>query len=305
MSSLDHLLREAVLQLRDAGVTTPEVDARLLAAHALHLNSSEVQLKALTGMDLSEEQQERVTSLVADRAQRIPLQHLTGEAAFRHLELRVGPGAFIPRPETETLVDIVLEYLGAKARVQPRLIDLGTGSGAIAAALAHEIPGATVWAVELSETASAWAKLNFENLPAGSAAVELLREDLAQARRIKNKTGPLDVVVSNPPYIPADMVPQEEEVRLHDPELALYGGGTDGLVLPRAVIETAAELLETGGLLVMEHAEVQAQQLAADLDKDPRFHQVRTHQDLTGRDRATSAVLTGTALSAWENTGRE
>lgn len=292
---LDQLLREAVRRLTQAEITSPRVDAELLASHVLGLSRGELALKALTGLQVGAPEAERFHDLVAERCRRTPLQHLTGTAPFRALELRVGPGVFIPRPETETVVEWVLERL---CRLQqegisrPRVVDLGTGSGAIAAAVASEQPSAEVHAVELSEEAAAWAQLNFEALPAGAAPVRLHQGDLRDAPEILGDlSGTFDVVVSNPPYIPPDMVPTEVEVREHDPEMALYGGGEGGLELPFAVVAAAEQLLHTGGWFIMEHAEAQAVAIAEHCAQRPGLDVVTTHQDLTGRDRATSAVL--------------
>lgn len=290
MADLQNLLRQAVTQLQHAQVPSARTDAELLAGHVLGLSRSQLQLKAVTGMEVSDDDAERLAELLTERARRIPLQHLTGTAPFRRLELKVGPGAFIPRPETETVVQAALDELirleSAGVR-RPRVVDLGTGSGAIAAAIASEHPSAEVHAVELSAEAASWAELNFADLPSGSAEVTLHREDLRNFP--DGWEAEFDVVVSNPPYIPADMVPQEEEVRVHDPELALYGGGSDGLELPRAVIIAAQRLLVPGGWFIMEHAEVQAPALQQICRAQPQLSQVTTHQDLTGRDRATSA----------------
>ncbi len=170
------------------------------------------------------------------------------------------------------------------------MVDLGTGSGAIAGSIAHEVPGAEVHAVEFSEFAHAWAARNL--LPLG---VHLVRGDLRDA--LPEHNGTFDVVVSNPPYIPAEAVPNEPEVALHDPPEALYGGGADGMDLPTAAAASAARLLGPGGYFVMEHAEVQAGWIAAMLERSGLWAEVATHRDLNGRDRATSAVLAGPAAS--------
>jgi release factor glutamine methyltransferase len=163
-------------------------------------------------------------------------------------------------------------------------VDLGTGSGAIAGSIAHEVPGAEVHAVEYSEFAHAWAAKNLAPL-----GVHLLRGDLRDA--LAEHNGTFDVVVSNPPYIPAEAIPNEPEVALHDPPEALYGGGADGMELPTAAAASAARLLVPGGYFVMEHAEVQSEWIAAMLNRTGVFAEVTTHRDLNGKDRATSAVL--------------
>lgn len=285
---LDEILREAAARLTAAGVPSPRVDAELLLAHVLGEGRGRACALALAGASVDHETADRFRSLVDERARRVPLQHLTGRAPFRGLELRIGPGAFIPRPETEQVAEVALDHLRSLAAARPRVIDLGTGSGALAAAIAAEHPGAEVHAVELSEQAAAWAQQNLE-----AHGVILHRRDLRDVPQ-EWEAG-FDVVVSNPPYIPADMVPVEVEVREHDPQMALYGGGRDGLEMPLAVVDSAARLLMSGGWMIMEHAEVQARAIGARLVDDPRFTQVRTHRDLSGRDRATSAVRTDTA----------
>lgn len=274
---MEEALRAAERQLRDAGVPSPRVDAELLAAHLLGVSRGRLRALALTGAAVPE----GYTALVDERARRVPLQHLTGRASFRRIELSVGPGVFVPRPETETVAQLVIDR--AAGLDAPRIVDLGTGSGAIAAAVADEVPGAEVFAVELSDLALAWAGPNLE--PFG---VRLVQGDLATA--LPEHDGSFDVVVSNPPYIPADAVPLEPEVAEHDPSMALYGGGADGMDLPRAAARTAARLLRPGGYFVMEHAEVQAPWIAAFLGRMGGWSAVTTHQDLGGRDRATSAV---------------
>jgi release factor glutamine methyltransferase len=263
-------------------VPSPRVDAELLAEHLLGVGLG--RLRALMLGDSPAP--EGYADLVAERAQRIPLQHITGVAHFRYLELSVGPGVFIPRPETESVVQLVIDRL--QGMPHPKVVDLGTGSGAIAGSIAHEVPGAEVYAVEYSEFAHAWAAKNL--LPLG---VHLVRGDLRDALPEHNAT--FDVVVSNPPYIPAEAIPNEPEVALHDPPVALYGGGADGMELPTAAAASAARLLVPGGYFVMEHAEVQSQWIAAMLDRSGLWSEVRTHLDLNGKDRATSAVLAPSA----------
>ncbi|WP_104179011.1 peptide chain release factor N(5)-glutamine methyltransferase [Arthrobacter sp. B0490] len=277
---MEEALRAAERQLRDAGVPSPRVDAELLAAHLLGVSRGRLRALALTGAAAPD----GYAALVDERARRVPLQHLTGTASFRRVVLSVGPGVFVPRPETETVAQLVIDR--AAGLDTPKIVDLGTGSGAIAAAVADEVPGAEVYAVELSDLALAWAGPNLA--PFG---VHIVQGDLATA--LPEHDGSFDVVVSNPPYIPADAVPLEPEVAEHDPRMALYGGGADGMELPRAAALTAARLLAPGGYFVMEHAEVQAPWIAGFLEQMGRWTTVTTHQDLSGRDRSTSAVLAG------------
>lgn len=279
--SLADAVREATAVLAAAGVPSPKVDAELLAGHLLGVGPG--RLRALLLGDSPAP--EGYAGLVAERARRIPLQHITGVAYFRYLELAVGPGVFIPRPETESVVQLVIDWLAQRpgAAGRPKVVDLGTGSGAIAGSIAHEVPDAEVYAVEYSEFAHAWAAKNL--LPLG---VRLLRGDLRTA--LPEHDASFDVVVSNPPYIPAEAVPNEPEVALHDPPEALYGGGADGMELPTAAAASAARLLKPGGYFVMEHAEVQSGWIARMMERSGHWSGIATHQDLNGRDRATSAL---------------
>lgn len=278
--SLAAAVSEATAILRDAGVTSPRVDAELLADHLLGVG-----LGRLRAMMLGDTPAPvGYAELVAERAQRIPLQHITGVAHFRYLELAVGPGVFIPRPETESVVQLVIDHV--KGMAHPRIVDLGTGSGAIAGSIAHEVPGAEVHAVEYSPFAHAWAARNLAPL-----GVKLVLGDLRNA--LPELNGTFDVVISNPPYIPAEAIPNEPEVALHDPPEALYGGGADGMELPTAAAASAARLLVPGGYFVMEHAEVQAGWIAGMMQRSGAWSEITTHLDLNGKERATSGVLAG------------
>lgn len=278
---LAQVLGAATAALEAAKVPSPRVDAELLAAHVLGISRGRLASMVMMGECFSAGDAEAYAHLVSRRATRIPLQHLTGLAHFRYLELAVGPGVFVPRPETESVVQLAIDF--AAGLQHPLLVDLGTGSGAIAGSLAHELPGARVHAVELSEDAFGYAARNLEPL-----GVHLVKGDLSDA--FAELDGTCDVVVSNPPYIPANAVPREPEARDHDPAMALYGGGEDGMVLPRAAEASAARLLRPGGFFVMEHAEVQAEAMAAMFAASGNWEKIQTHLDLTGRDRATSGV---------------
>jgi release factor glutamine methyltransferase len=277
-------LQRATTVLASAGVQAPRVDAELLAGHVLGLRRGGVQAKALAGALLDAEQLIALTELVERRAAREPLQHITGVAPFRHLELAVGPGVFVPRPETEFVTQLAIDALLAVASPQPVAVDLGTGSGAIALSLATEVPHAMVTGVEVSPMAYVWTRQNFRTV--GGANARSVFSDLAHA--IPEADGTVDVVVSNPPYIPLGAIPRDPEVRLHDPEIALYGG-EDGLDVVRDVSTTARRLLRPGGTLVLEHGELQAAAIAALLEADG-WSAVASHRDLLGRDRATTAL---------------
>ncbi|TWD56984.1 release factor glutamine methyltransferase [Arthrobacter sp. AG367] len=281
--SLADAVSEATAILRDAGVPSPRVDAELLADHLLNVGLGRLRAMMLGDVPAPEGYE----ALVAERAGRTPLQHITGVAHFRYLELAVGPGVFIPRPETESVVQLAIDHV--KDMQRPRIVDLGTGSGAIAGSIAHEVPGAEVHAVEFSPFAHAWAAKNLAPL-----GVNLVLGDLRDA--FPELNGTVDVVVSNPPYIPAEAIPNEPEVALHDPPEALYGGGADGMELPTAAAASAARLLRPGGYFVMEHAEVQSGWIAAMLARTGSWTAITTHLDLNGRERATSAVLADQAI---------
>jgi len=304
-------VRAAARHLAEAGVPSPDADALELAAHVLGLEAGEVRrLMVLGGTTLPD----AYTRLVDERAARVPLQHLTGRAHFRRLTLSVGPGVFVPRPETEVLVELALaevdrllqpspapnesfgaERSGAPTRSRPgdasgtervvRVADLCSGSGAIPLAVKDERPDVEVRGVELSPEAHAWSVANRDRL---GLDVELVEGD-ASGRCLPDWEGCVDVVTVNPPYIPVGQVPLDPEVRDHDPELALYGGSEDGLAIPLAVARRAGDLLRPGGLLLVEHADSQGRSLPARLARTGLWVQVADHDDLTGRPRVTTA----------------
>jgi len=281
-NALTAVLERAVTILEAAGITGARVDAELLVGHVLGYSRGGVQAKALTGVVLSSDDAVTIAGLVERRAAREPLQHITGVAPFRNLELAVGPGVFVPRPETEQVAQFAIDALRAVASESPLAVDLGTGSGAIALAMATEVPHARVWGVEVSPLAFVWTKQNFKLAPNATPVFI----DLADA--LPSLDGTVDVVISNPPYIPVGAIPRDPEVRLYDPEIALYGG-EDGLDIVRNVSTTALRLLHTGGTLVIEHGELQAAAIAALLRTDG-WTAVASHRDLVGRDRATTAI---------------
>jgi release factor glutamine methyltransferase len=269
--------------LAEAGIPLPDVDAALLLGHVLGLSRGEVATKEVVGTPLGAADRARFDDLVSRRATREPLQHITGLAPFRSLELHVGPGVFVPRPETEGVAQLAIDALRAAPQESPIAVDLGTGSGALALALATEVPHAHVFAVELSPEAAVWTA---RNIASTGARVDLVVGDLADA--LPELDGTVSVVVSNPPYIPVGMVPRDPEVRLFDPELALFGGA-DGLDVVRSLSARALRLLQPGGALVIEHGEEQGAVIRDLLTRDG-WRLAATHLDLTRRDRATTAV---------------
>jgi release factor glutamine methyltransferase len=281
-TSLAALVRAAAQRLADVGVPDPLVDAELLAGHVLGRRRGEVQAAIVRGDDVDHETASALEALVTRRAAREPLQHITGTAPFRHLELAVGPGVFVPRPETETVVQYAIDALLNAPEPAPIGVDLGTGSGAIALAMATEVPHARVFAAELSPEAHAWASRN----TAGVDNLTLVLSGLAEA--FPELDGAASVVISNPPYVPDAAVPRDPEVRLFDPAIALYGGA-DGLDIVRVLSSRALRLLRPGGLLVIEHGELQGESIRDLLTADG-WRAAATHRDLTLRDRTTTAL---------------
>lgn len=255
----------------------------VLAAHVLGCDPHEVRRRMIVGADVDDAFGQAFAELVAERASRIPLQHLTGAAHFRRLTLAVGPGVFVPRPETEVVAQAAIDEV-LRSGSEPVVVDLCTGSGAIALAVADEAPDARVTGVEIDPLAHGWAVANRDR---SGLAVEMLLADATTA--LPELAGQVDVVVSNPPYIPTDMEPVDPEVRDHDPHVALYGGSRDGLRIPLLVAARAAVLLRPGGLLVMEHADTHGDVLPARLKDAGAWADVADHPDLTGRPRFVTA----------------
>jgi release factor glutamine methyltransferase len=283
-STLAEALRRAVARLAEAGVPDPEVDAELLAAFVLGTGRGGVQAAAVRGDALDGEAAAALEAAVVRRATREPLQHITGVAPFRHLELRVGPGVFVPRPETEMVAQLAIDALAAAASASPIAVDLGTGSGAIALAMATEVPHAQVFAAENSVDAFVWTKENFARVGADNARLAFI--DLERA--FPELDGTVSVVASNPPYVPDAAIPRDPEVRFFDPPAALYGG-EDGLDVVRVLSRVGLRLAHPGGLLVLEHGEWQGEAIRGILTADG-WRAAATHPDLTMRDRATTAI---------------
>jgi protein-(glutamine-N5) methyltransferase, release factor-specific len=284
---LGELLAEATAILAEAHVPSPRVDAELLAAHVLGVPRG----RLAVAPDPDPDQERTFRQLVARRAAREPVQHLTGEAPFRYEILQVGPGVFIPRPETEQLVMWGLSWLRAQGIDQPRVVDLCAGSGAIAISIATEKSGATVLAVEQSESALPWLHRNVAAArPAPGSRVVVVPGDATDPAVLVELDGTVDLVLSNPPYVPRlDRPTLPPEVAEHDPPEALFAG-PDGLDVIRALIPRIATLLRPGGAFAMEHDETHVHVVPALVAADGRFEQVETHEDLARRPRFTSAV---------------
>lgn len=262
-------------RLGEAGVPSPSVDARALIAHAAGTEKPLVLLD-----ELPEDFAARLEESTGRRERREPLQLILGRAPFRRLMIDVRPGVFIPRPETELALDLMREHLeGAPSTV----IDLCAGSGALGAAVLDELPRSRVLSVEIDPAAAELTAHNLERAGAGRGRV--LRADLLGEVPELAEHAEVDAVLSNPPYIPPEAVPRDPEVLAHDPHRALFGGGKDGLEVPRAVIGWARRLLRPGGVLVMEHADVQGEAARAAAAAVGGFDLLRTLPDLTGRDR--------------------
>lgn len=274
-------LARAARRLEAAGVPNPRGDAELLTAHVLGVTRAELALRSV----MTGSQVHTLRELVRRRAARTPLQHLVGTVGFRHVELAVGPGVFVPRPETEVVAGWAIDWLRRQPLDAPVVVDLCTGTGAIAVAVADEVPAAVVHAVELDPSALEWARRN-----TAGTRVELHHADVADA--LPELDGRVDLVISNPPYVPddeRDLV--EPEVRDHDPGLALWVGG-DGLAVVRVVVRRAARLLRPGGALVVEHSDRQGDSALAVLHDAGGWVDVEDHADLTGRPRYVTATRT-------------
>jgi release factor glutamine methyltransferase len=285
MSDIKPLLRSAKEKLAAADIS--EVDAEHLLAYVLGISRMDLHnsvkleeaLKALGDFGVIED---TFAKLISRRAAHEPLQYLTGIAYFRHLEIEVGPGVLVPRPESELLVEAVLTHiknLEEKVSGEISVIDLGAGSGALSLAIATEAPRSRVIAVEKSADAIVWLKKNVARI---SENVRVVEGDVADVLPgVK-----CDAVIANPPYVP-DNQSLPRDVAEHEPHSALFGGAT-GLELPKRFIDAAARLLKSGGVLAIEHTEDQGAAIDALLSRD--FIDIAVHQDLTGRPRWSSAV---------------
>lgn len=275
-------LRAGTVLLTEAGQPSPRADAHTLLAYAMGRGPSEL----FTAPAPDPAQQEAYTDALARRAQGASLQHITGEAWFRTVRVHVGPGVFVPRPETEVMTGWAIDRLRelrADGSV-PLVVELCAGSGAISLAIAAEVPGCRQVAVELSEEAYAWAERNL-----AGTGIDLVLGDMADA--LPGLDGTVDLVVCNPPYVPLDSyLDVTEEVRRHEPPLALFSG-PDGLDALRVLAGTGARLLRPGGLLCAEHAEVQVESAPEVFVRHGAWEQVRDNKDLTDRPRFVTARL--------------
>ena len=281
--SLAGVLADISSRLARAGVPSPAVDAEFLLAHVTGFTRGELLAKIHQGLELETAQQASLEALVARREAREPLQHLLGVAGFMSFEVRVGPGVFVPRPETESLAERAIQSASAMA-VSDRglqIVDLCSGSGVLAIALARAIPHASVKALELSDEAMPYLRRNVADL---APEVQITQGSVVTwASEVE--TSSVDLVVSNPPYVPDAEIPNDPEVQLFDPALALYGG-EDGLDVVRIIVEGAFRGLRPGGVLMLEHSNLQGAAVR-DVLEGRGFRTVSTQKDLVGRDRFT------------------
>jgi release factor glutamine methyltransferase len=284
MSLLLDEVAVAATQLAEAGVESPRADAEVIAAHVHGVARGSLHTVPDAAFD------PRYWDDIARRAAREPLQHITGRAYFRYLDLEVGPGVFVPRQETEVMTGWAIEALRAMDVAEPVVADLGTGSGAIALAIAQEVPRARVHAVEADPLARQWAERNMarcaEDAPHTAGRVRLHGEDFASA--LSALQGAVDLIISNPPYIPAgSWVPPE--VGEYDPAAALWGG-EDGLDSIRVIERTARRLLRGGGVVAVEHGAPQGAAVYWLFAEEQGWSGTRNHTDLAGRDRFVTAA---------------
>ena len=296
------LLQNAIARLREAGVESAEYDARLLLGKACGVSLAELNKALILGdlTDFSPDYARKYSDFVTRRASREPLQHIVGRAPFRYLDLQVGKGVFVPRPETEVVVEAGLDWLRESGISKPTVVDLCAGSGAIGLSVVTEVADAQVWAVEKSPEAFQYLRKNFEetaknheNLQISSRYHAVLAD--ATKAHISDLTpelhaicGKVDLVITNPPYVPESKVPEQIEVREYDPPLALYGGSADGLLIPEQIMRAAFALLKSGGAMVMEHDISQGDALKK-YAESVGFSRALVGNDLTGRPRYTFA----------------
>ena len=296
MSLLLDEIALATARLAEAGVESPRTDAELIAANVHNVRRGELHTVPDSAFDA------RFWEDVGRRAAREPLQHITGKAHFRYLELEVGPGVFVPRPETEVMTGWAIDRLRDMDVAEPVVVDLGTGSGAIALAIAQEVPRARVHAVEADPLARAWAERNITRyVDSYTAGRVLLHDDdfTGDLGELDALAGTVDLVVSNPPYIPVGSV-VPPEVGEYDPPAALWSG-EDGMGAIHAVERVARRLLRPGGLVAVEHGAQQGAAVYWIFAEEAGWRDTRNHKDLARRDRFVTAVWPGPVPGAWQD----
>jgi release factor glutamine methyltransferase len=292
MSLLLDEIALATARLAEAGVESPRADAELIAAHVHGIKRGELHTVRDAAFDAT------FWADIARRANREPLQHITGHAYFRYLDLSVGPGVFVPRPETEVMTGWAIDRLREMDVAEPVAVDLGTGSAAIALSIAQEVPRARVHAVEGDPLARGWAERNITRYVDSNTAGRVLlhggdfTRGLRELPELASLAAAVDLVVSNPPYIPVGSeVPPE--VGEYDPPAALWSG-TDGLDAMRSVERVARQLLRPGGLVAVEHGWQQGAAVYWIFSEEAGWRDTRNHRDLANRDRFVTASWPGT-----------
>ncbi|NLE81332.1 MAG: peptide chain release factor N(5)-glutamine methyltransferase [Rhodococcus sp.] len=284
---------EATEQLEAAGVRSARVDAELIAAHLLGIERTRLGLTPL----VDEPVIEAYRTMVAQRAKRIPLQYILGTAAMGNIDVEVGPGVFVPRPETELLLGWALAFLGTCDQHPPVVVDLCTGTGALALAIAEARPDAVVHAVELEPHALAWARRNADAREnAGDTPIQLHQGDVTDRTLLPGLEGGVDLIVANPPYIP-EAAELEPEVADHDPHSALFGG-PDGLSVIKPMIANVARWLRIGGAVGIEHDDTNGGDVAALFAARRVFGEVVEHPDLAGKPRFVVAKRIATEVES-------
>lgn len=294
MTTAREALIHATQRLQASGIDSARTDAELLLCHVLECKRFKLALID----ELSFDQRMAYERLLSARQSRVPLQHLTGLAPFRYVELEIGPGALVPRPETEVVVEAALRWVRANVTSRPLLLDLCSGAAPITVALATELDHVDVVGMEKYEEAMVWGRRNFvkyaEAIAARDNTLTLVDADATDAAAFAAYENRAAIVISNPPYIPDGMVPRDPEVMKHDPAVALFGGA-DGFDIVRGLLDTSALALQDGGYFIMEHADAQGEGagelgLPALIRAHGAYDNVEDHNDLTGRPRYTTAT---------------
>ena len=283
-TDLRALLHDAESRLAQAGVESPRWDVEQLAAHALGIAKSQLVLVGTVDADAAA----RLAELVERRVERVPLQHLTGRVGFRYIDVEVGAGVFVPRPESEVVAGFAIDWLAERPSDGPVVVELCAGSAAIALSVSHEVPSALVHAVEVDARALEWARRNAAaRAAAGDRPIALHHADVTTS--LPELDGRVDCVVANPPYVAeSELAGLDPEVRDHDPRRALVAG-PDGLDVIRDVVRRSHALLRPGGLLVVEHSDRQGESAPAVVRESGAWTAVADHEDLTGRPRFVTA----------------
>lgn len=291
MQEILHILRASAEKLEDAGVESAEYDARLLLAHACGVSLADLNKALILGdfKNFSHDYASKYSDFISRRASREPLQHIIGCATFRYIDLIVGKGVFVPRPETEVVVQDGIDWIRANNLKNPIVLDLCAGSGAIGLSVASEVADSQVWAVEKSPEAFEYLQKNYNKI---AEKYDILNRyhailgdatnvNLPETAAIKEK---VDVVITNPPYVPESKPLEQIEARDYDPKIALYGGSQDGLLIPQKIVKASFAYLRRGGIMIMEHYITQGEALA-DYAKNVGFSSAKVKNDLTNRAR--------------------